>query len=422
MRRDRQHRSLPFVVTILAFAGSVAPASGGAASALQDGNPASRSVGFSDGARILDEDLREIVANPIRIDETKVIGWDQPGGIPDPIPLLSALAVVVGPSTDREVTPVWRYVRERAGDDAAMVAPYVRFTDGQIVPGNLTADGETPLWRSAWLHPLPLDLERIREVRLVEGATVPVATEADEVVLVNGDRIRGLVDSIGTHLVLEQEDDPDGEPLRIPLDRVASFALVNPEDPPQGTIVWFLGGHRIICKGIAVTGNSYVRLDAPTLGGESIEVPYEFLRGVVFDARRITPLAALPITVGPGLAAPIRSWIPEPVIEPGNWAWNAAPIRLMGPLRANWRLPVAGCRIATTLELPLDSDLGRLEVVVRDGDREVRRIPLDAERPVHRLVVELDTDRFGLEIEMGEDGPFHDVVTLREAIVVRPVD
>lgn len=388
----------------------------------QDRSPVTRSTGVSAAARIIDEDLREITANPIRIDETKVIGWDQPGGIPDPIPLMSALAVVVGPSTDREATPVWRYVRERAGDDAAMEAPYVRFTDGQVVPGNLTADGEVPLWRNAWLHPLPLDLERLREVRLVEGAVVPVATEADEVVLVNGDRLRGLVDSIGTHLVLEREDESDGDPLRIPLDRVASFALVNPEDPPKGTIVWFLGGHRIGCKGIAVTGNDYVRLDAPTLGGGSIEIPYEFLRGVVFDAKRITPLAALPIAVEPGQASTIRTWIPEPVIEPGNWAWNAAPIRLMGPLRADWRLPVEGCRIAATLELPLQSDQGRLEVVIRDGDREVRRIPLDADRPVHRIVVELETDRFGLEIEMGEDGPFHDVVTLREAIVVRPVD
>ncbi len=413
---------MPFVITILVFAGSVFQESGTFASIPQDGKAAGSSVGFSEGARILHEDLREIVANPIRIDETQIIGGDQSGGIDEPIPLPSALAVVVGPATDREVTPVWRYVRERAGDDTAMVAPYIRFTDGQIVPGNLTADGDTPLWRNAWLHPLPIDLERIREVRLVEGAVVPVATEADEVVLVNGDRIRGLVDSVGTHLVLEREDDPDGDPIRIPLDRVASFALVNPEDPPRGTVASFLGGHRIACEGIAVTGNGYVRLDAPTLGGDSVEIPYEFLRGVVFDAERITPLAALPITVDPGIAAPIRSWIPKPVIEPGNWAWNAAPIRLMGPLRANWRIPVAGCRIVATLELPLDSDRGRLEVVVRDGDREVRRIPLDAERPTHRIMVELETDRLGLEIEMGEDGPFHDVVTLREAIVVRPVD
>ena len=410
------------MTTALVFAAPPSLGAGSTASAFQDADSNTRSTGVSIPARILDEELREIVANPIRIDETKVIGWDQPGGIPEPMPLMTTLAVVVGPSTDREMTPVWRYVRERAGDHTAMVAPYIRFTDGQIVPGNLTADGDTPRWRNAWLHPLPFDLERIREVRLVEGAVVPVATEADEVVLVNGDRLRGLVESIGTHLVLERENDPGGDPLRIPLDRVASFALVNPEDPARGTIAWFLGGHRIGCEGIAVTGNNYVRLESPTLGGESIEVPYEFLRGVVFDAKRITPLAALPITVEPGLASPIRSWIPEPVIEPGNWAWNAAPIRLMGPLRANWRLPVAGCRIAATLELPLDSDQGRLEVVVLDGDREVRRIAIDARDPVHRIVVPLETDRFGLEIEMGEDGPFHDVVTLREAIVVRPVD
>ena len=80
--------------------------SGSTASGAQDSG--NRPTGVSIPARILDEELQEIVANPIRIDETKVIGWDQPGGIPEPMPLVSALAVVVGPSTDRAVTPVWR--------------------------------------------------------------------------------------------------------------------------------------------------------------------------------------------------------------------------------------------------------------------------------------------------------------------------
>ena len=416
------NRSRIIALTNLLGACAVSGGTVSGADVAQDGDPPARSGGASIDARILDLELREVDANPILIDESKIIGWDQPGGIPEPVPRMSALAVVVGPSTGRDETPAWRFIRERAGDHQPMSSPYLRLTDGQVVPGNLTGEGETPLWRNAWLHPLPLELDRIREMRLVEGAEVPVATEADEVVLVNGDRLRGLVESIGTHVVLEREDEADGDPLRIPLDRVASFALVNPEDPPRGTVVWFLGGHRIACDGISIPGDGYVRIDSPALGGESADVPIDFLRGVVFDATRLVPLADLPITIDPGTSGPFRPWIPAPVIEPGQWAWNASPIRLVGPLQATWRLPETGCRVGATLELPLDSDRGRFEVVVRDGDREILRTPMDSDRPVHRINVGIETDRFGIEIEMGDDGPFHDHLTLREAIVVRPVD
>ena len=48
----------------------------------QDDREPPRPVGGSIPARILDQDLNEHPADPIVIDATKIIGWDQPGGIP----------------------------------------------------------------------------------------------------------------------------------------------------------------------------------------------------------------------------------------------------------------------------------------------------------------------------------------------------
>ncbi len=386
----------------------------------QDGDHPPTPVGGSIPARMLDQDLQEHPADPIVIDATKVIGWDHPGGIPAAVPIDSMLTVIVGPATARSSTPEWRFIRKRAGDDAALRGPYIRFVDGQLIPGNLTTNGPMPLWRSAWLHDLPIDLDRISAMRLIDGAEVPQAGDVDEVILANGDRLRGLIESIGINLVIERMNESGSSLVSIPIDRVASFALVNPDDVPRGMNAWFLGGHRIAGAGIRIGDDGYVRIERPVLGGDMAEVPIDFLRGVVFDAELVIPLAALPVKIDAGDAGLIRPWIPEPTVSPGNWPIDAAPIRLDGPLRATWRLPAAGCRLCATIELPLDSTRGSFDLVVRDDQQEIRRVSINASNPVERITVPLTSDRLTIEIEMGDDGPFMDVAMLREAIIIRP--
>jgi hypothetical protein len=386
----------------------------------QDDQDLPTPVGRSIPARILDQELNELPADPILIDATKIISWDHPDGTPEGVLINSALAVIVGPATERASTPEWRFIRKRAGDQAALRGPYVRFVDGQVIPGNLTADGETLLWRNAWLHDLPIDLDRISEMRLIDGAEVPEVEDVDEVILANGDRVRGLIESIGSDLIIDRLKGSEPNLTRIPIDRVASFAMVNPDDVPRGMHVWLLGGHRIAGSGIRIGDDGYVRIERPVLGGDTAEVPIEFLRGIVFDAGRVIPLAAIPAEIDAGDAGAIRPWIPEPTLSPGNWPIDAAPIRLDGPLRATWKLPIAGCRLSATIELPVDSIRGSFEVVVRDNQQEIRRVAINASNPVERIMVPLTSDRLTIEIEMGDDGPFMDVATLREALIIRP--
>jgi hypothetical protein len=58
--------------------------------------------------------------------------------------------------------------------------------------------------------------------------------------------------------------------------------------------------------------------------------------------------------------------------------------------------------------------------VVRDNQQEIRRVAINASNPVERIMVPLTSDRLTIEIEMGDDGPFMDVATLREALIIRP--
>lgn len=414
MRRTRHlptHRVLLVTLLLLVM---------GFAAHGQDGDGPPTPVGGSIPSRVLDLNLEEHAADPIVIDATKVLGWDQPGGIQRSFPIDEALTVIVGPATERDSTPEWRFIRKRAGDQIAHRGPYIRFVDGQFVPGSLTADGTTPLWRNAWLHDLPIELDRISEMRIIDGAEVPMVEDVDEVVLANGDRVRGLIESIGTELVIDRMRESDTSLTRIPIDRVASFAMVNPDERPRGMNAWFLGGHRLAGAGIRIGDDGYVRIERPSLGGDMAEVPIEFLRGIVFDAGRVVPLAAIPVDIDAGDASSIRPWIPDPTVSPGNWPIDAAPIRLDGPLRATWKLPTAGCRFSTTIELPVDSTRGSFDLVVRDDQREVRRVTIDASNPVTRIVTPLTSDRLTIEIEMGSDGPFMDVAMLREAIIIRP--
>ncbi|MDG2021455.1 MAG: hypothetical protein P8J59_05855 [Phycisphaerales bacterium] len=386
----------------------------------QDGDGPPTPVAGSIPSRVLDRNLEEHPADPIVIDATKVLGWDHPGGILRSVPIDDALTVIVGPATERDSTPEWRFIRKRAGDQTEHLGPYIRFVDGQFVPGSLTADGTTPLWRNAWLHDLPIELDRITEMRIIDGAEVPSVEDVDEVILANGDRVRGLIESIGMELVIDRMRGSETSLTRIPIDRVASFAMVNPDEQPRGMNAWFLGGHRLAGAGIRIGDDGYVRIERPGLGGDMAEVPVEFLRGIVFDAGRVVPLATIPVVIDAGDASSVRPWIPEPTVSPGNWPIDAAPIRLDGPLRATWTLPAAGCRFSATIELPVDSIRGSFDLVVRDDQREVRRVAIDASNPVTRIVTPLTSDRLTIEIEMGADGPFMDVAMLREAIIIRP--
>ncbi len=372
--------------------------------------------------RIIHESLRTTSGDPLVIDADRTLVFDQSGGIPTAVPTAEVLAVVVGPVAERDIDPAVRTAARRAGDDVAIVSPYLEFTDGQRLPGGLHAgDDGRPVWRSAWVRDVPFALDRIRAVRLEEGAPVIRSDDADVVVLSNGDQLRGLVEDIGIDVVVEVDGEGDAEPRRItvPIHRVASISLVNPTEPARGAMTWLRGGHRIGSASVRVDDDGYVRLLSPTLGGEVAEIPAEFLLATTPHADRIVPLASVPVSIEPGRSAGVRPWIPPISATPGHHALNASPLRLDGPSRATFMLPAGADRVAMLLERPSEVGDGRLEIVISDGDREIARQVLDPRESVASVVVPVASGRLVVEIDDGGDGPFGDTVMLREAIAVR---
>ena len=376
--------------------------------------------------RVIDESLLIRTGDPVRIEDSRVLIFDGPPGLPSIIPSEEFLAVVTTPNTSRSTFLSDRNSSARSGDDAPITVPYLELVDGQRFPGTLRpSDKGEPVWRSAWLKDIRFDLDRISRLNLSEdGRAVPDAVDADVVVLANGDRIEGLVADIGFNVEIEV-DRPDGETnsVMIPLDRIASISLVNPMEPGDGAMTWLRGGHRILSESIRILGDGYVSLMSPQVGGGTAEIPLDFLVATVVDANRVLPLATQDVvSLDPGPAGEIRSWIPEPKSFPGHHAFDAAPIRMDGPLRVEFDLPSKGGRLATTLERPMEIGSGRLIFRVLDDGRPVHSVVVDEDDPIHPIVVDFESDRLGFEIDSGDDGPFHDSIVLREAIIVRPRD
>lgn len=371
--------------------------------------------------RVLDQELVEHHGHPIVVDGNSILVFENPGGYPKAIPYIQGEAIVVGASTYRERRPSDRRLAERAGDLDPIEVPFLETTDGQRLPGGIlrTGDGRI-LWRNAWLPSQTLDPERISRLRIVQGAEVPVATDSDLLILVNGDRLEGFVESIGTSIALEIVDgDREGEIIEVPIDRVASVSLSNPVVRRGGVMVWFRGGHRILGSSIRIEDDGYTRIGEPRLGGGEAEVPSEFLMGANLKFDRIVPWSSLEWRIREDASVGVRPWTPPIEREAGHHPLDAAPMRIQGPMTAAAKMPWSGARYRLVVERDPDAGTGRSVFVVRDGEVEVSRDVIDADRSVVVVTGRIEGDTIEFELEDGGDGPFEDDVVLREALIIR---
>ena len=138
------------------------------------------------------------------------------------------------------------------------------------------------------------------------------------------------------------------------------------------------------------------------------------------NPKELVPLSQISPKVDSGLASGIRSWTPPPVVAEGFWPLGAATIDFHGPMRSRWSLPEGGGMFSAIAELPIDSNRGDFELVIRDGGREVLRTRINAENPICPIRVRLDSSELELEIEMANGGPIQDSLHLHEAVLMLP--
>lgn len=399
---------------------------------------------------------------PVTLPAKQVLALAGSGWIVDPLSSSppAPAAVPSGPTPARTPTAVEPVPAPdpAAPDQPAPMSdfrPWVRTVDGQRLVGFPARavdaadpaadakpdDGQTLLWLHNRLGILRLPVESISSIAL-RPSPAPIAGTAatsDLVVLANGDRLTGFVDSIGESVAVSP---PKGaakparaEPTRIPIGQIAEIHLSNPPEPGRGGMVWLNDGSIVAAEALDIdsaTGRALLVGAGPgasgakrqTGGSGSFDVG-EF-RALAVDAARLTPLASVPIAEQ--RAWPGRSHFDPVIIAPTSPTLGsplgADDLVLPGPMTVSWTLPAGASRLSGWLVLEERSwAWGDCEVTFTaappDGpERVLARARLNASTPVAPFNAELPArSRLTVSVDPGENGPVQDRVVIRHALV-----
>lgn len=286
--------------------------------------------------------------------------------------------------------------------DGAMVrsAPALLvLADGQRIPGSIEERDGAASWRSAWLAPIPMDLEGVRGIAFGEGEPPP-AKDADVILLRNGDRRSGIVTSIGAKVLSFEEDLGQGlSEVRVPVESVVAVGLAGPTKERSGIRVWLGDGAVIDAPRAAWLGPEYLQLPGvPGARTESVTIPRAALRAVQVDPAAVAPLASLaPAAALPPGFAGISHAVAPPAAREGAFALDAPPLEVEGPVVLSYPASSSPRRLIATLRRPEAARVaGDVDLVIRSGGRDLHHERLDAGRPVSELRVDLPAGPFEL--------------------------
>lgn len=370
---------------------------------------------------------------------------DPPGTLVRRVEVSSLLAIVAAPED----------VKLKPGRSPLLVGepnspPPVRvvMTDGQVVIGRVVEDatgrenngakkGSDLLLEVLALGagPVTIKLDQIARVETIFDAYLSQprvaagvardlsAGKDDAVVLVNGDLIRGFVESVGAEVVVALK--PDEPAARYPLARVERVLIANPVTTASGPCVWLSDGSVIGLSAGAAGAADFFAAGA-RLGGSLHVKPAEVI-GVAFEAQSLVPLSACKAVEYH--ASSDRSWTRAPRVVQGDAPLGAADIEIPGPMTVEWALPTRAMRLAGTVRLARSTKRwGDCVLVLEDvaPGMPVKRLfnqRLTADAPSASFDVAISPGgradhRLRLTLESGENGPILDRVVLVRPIVV----
>jgi hypothetical protein len=347
--------------------------------------------------------------------------------------------------------------------------------DGQLLPGEFRFDGERASWQHRWIGSIPIDLDRLSEIRFRAEARAVARADADTVLLLNGDAIAGFVDSLGSELLLEALDPsprrkPDErEPAkdateseaspqtgsrdqpgdtsdlrRIPTERVAAIAFAQVREPvASGIFMWLADGTHVRADGLEFNGDRgwIFGLADPLLVAASQPDGTRPIASspiaLVFDPHAMHPLAACDMRVPAPPSDGFRYALEEStrIEDSGQSLLGLGEIALDGCMRVRFAIPdalvAARASFVFTAEVslaePAPADAA-IEVVATIGDGAGARVRLD--HATRRSVLTLrststpsgsalERPELVVDISDGGNGAAGDRVVLRRAMFLR---
>lgn len=251
----------------------------------------------------------------------------------------------------------------------------------------------------------------------------------DELILVNGDRLRGFLVAFGESIAF---DAGDGE-RPFTLDRVAEIRLGNPGETWHRPRVWWRGGTIRDARASGDRAGGGVRL-VDEGADEPLMFPIDDITSAWLDRGGLIPLGAL--TVGRYEPGEGRRWTRGPEAgSVGESPLGTPHVELPGPMRAVWSIPAEASRLGTIARLGASLDdptatpgrwahaVVRVSISTRAGETVLAEVELDRGRPTAPISVALpgvgEAGRvLVVELDEGLYGPIHDRVLLDRPMLV----
>lgn len=301
--------------------------------------------------------------------------------------------------------------------------------DGQQLPGEALEDDNAEdvlVWRHPWLGRIDVPIDDVANVRFRAGVSLPEPSNADVVLLANGDRLEGFIVALGDPVVLEVQRGDAVSLLELPLRNVASVRMVAPQQEPSGVRVWLADGTIIDAHAVQIEDNGRARLtstwhgpdDAPT------RLMTSEITAILLDPSTLTPLADIPPQRVEGPMT--RYEIPAPMVREEAAVLGLSSIEYRGPLVVHYVLPRGTSRFAAEAILPDTAQpWGDFELIVRSAGEVLFQTRMNASNPSVNINIELPASEAGREltVEMleGAYGPINDRLILqRPMLLVQP--
>lgn len=428
-----------------------------------------------------------------RIESLDADGWklavrSSAGVTSQSIPSDDAIAFVVRRSALRPALGSDAESRTCAEGSLLQVAPLslgvIDTNDGQRLPGTFRIANGSAVWDHRWIGTIPVSLDRVASLRMIADRRAPGSAEADTILLLNGDIVRGFIDSITEELEVSpldpvggatadgeadstkrneqgveepapekssqgssvrdetRRDDSDGDRdiqhRNISMERVAAFTLADmPMDPRSGIDIWTADGSIVGAENLAFSapmgwsftlGTDWLRRirTQPTSDNQAADP----LAGVL-DRDRFLPLAVCRAGVAStatDLGYRYRSDRPARLRDSSRFLLGCTEIEIDGPSSISFEIPDR-FRVAETvltglvsIAEPCPTDV-RVEIVVSFGGTASERIVLDGTRRCQPFSLRSRGDvKSGVTISVGDggNGVAGDRIVLERTALIAP--